>query len=71
MPGHAKVFVRPPPILVTDVAFAHITRHDEDFFGWPKNSCPAPCHTIPEPRDDESNAAYTSGAGGAGLFGIA
>ena len=44
MPGHAKVLVRPPPILVTDVAFAHITRHDEDFFGWPKNSRLAPCH---------------------------
>src|SRR6202011_1205843 len=47
MSGHAKVLVRPPPILVTDVAFAHITGHDEDFFGGPKNSCPAPCHRIP------------------------
>jgi hypothetical protein len=46
MPGHAKVLVRPPSILITDVAFAYITRHDEDFFGRPKNSCPAPCHTI-------------------------
>jgi hypothetical protein len=47
MPRHAKVLVRPPPILITDVAFAHVTRHDEDFFGGPKNSCPAPCHAIP------------------------
>jgi hypothetical protein len=46
MPGHAKMLVRPPPILVTDVALAQITRHDEDFLGWPKNPGAAPCHMI-------------------------
>jgi hypothetical protein len=46
-PGHAEVIVRPPTILVADVSFAHVARHDEDFFGWPKNSGLAPCHMIP------------------------
>src|SRR5882757_3765978 len=54
MPGHTEVLVRPASILVADVAFAHITRHDKDFFGWPKNSCPAPCHRVPQADEPES-----------------
>ena len=47
MPGHAEVLVRSAPVLVTDVALADIAGHDEDFFGWPKKTCPAPRHAIP------------------------
>jgi hypothetical protein len=66
MPGHAKVLVRTPPILVTDVAFAHIARHHEDFFGGAKNSRPAPCHRVlscpqwtgPKFRNDSGNCPF-------------
>jgi hypothetical protein len=32
------MFVRPPSVLVTDVAFAHVAGQDEHFFGWVKES---------------------------------
>jgi len=33
VPGDAKVLRWPASVFVTDVAFAHVARHDEDFLG--------------------------------------
>jgi hypothetical protein len=44
MATHAEMRERPAPIFVTDVAFADIARHDDDFHRRVERASLAPAH---------------------------
>src|SRR5690349_8314898 len=44
MPAHAKVLARPAAVLISDVPFADIARHDEDLLGRMEQPRLAPGH---------------------------
>ena len=61
MPAYTKVRVRTASVLVPDVAFADIARHDEDLLGRLMQPCFAPGHDFPQTLGAEQHPRPRSG----------